>query len=136
MTRMTSLLDGNVLVALVLEGHVHHPHATRWFGMVRTRKFATCVVTQGTLLRMHMTFGADRSASAAWNTLDALVEHPHHVYWDDAFGYSSVPHHLLQGAKQVTDAWLAELARRRGGKLITLDRALAAVQPDVAELIV
>jgi hypothetical protein len=42
---------------------------------------------------------------------------------------------LLQGPKQVTDAWLAELARRNGGLLATLDGALAATHPDVAELI-
>lgn len=46
-----------------------------------------------------------------------------------------VSHHGLTGHRQITDAWLAELARQRGGKLATLDSGLAAFHPDVAELI-
>jgi uncharacterized protein len=130
---MTWLLDGNVLVALVLAGHVHHPHVLRWFESKRERRFATCVVTQGTLLRTHMSFAADRSAAAAWSTLKAIEDHPQHQYWNDAFAYSTVPHRYLQGPRQVTDAWLAELARRRSSKLVTLDRGLASLHADVVE---
>jgi len=35
----------------------------------------------------------------------------------------------------VTDAYLAALARAHGGRLLTLDRGLAAAHPDVAELV-
>jgi predicted nucleic acid-binding protein len=42
---------------------------------------------------------------------------------------------ILQGSNQVTDAWLAELARRRKGRLATLDSALAALHSDVAFLL-
>lgn len=41
----------------------------------------------------------------------------------------------LTGHRQVTDAWLAELARRKGGKLATLDAFLAALWPDATCLI-
>jgi hypothetical protein len=51
------------------------------------------------------------------------------------FSYLNVPHRLLQGASQVTDAWLAELARQRKGKLATFDQALVALHRDVAELV-
>jgi predicted nucleic acid-binding protein len=37
--------------------------------------------------------------------------------------------------KQVTDAWLAELARRNQGKVATLDEALAALHSGVVELV-
>jgi hypothetical protein len=132
---MTWLLDGNALVALVLAGHMHHDVLLRWFTNTRSIRFATCVVTQGTLLRLHMTFAADRSAEAAWQTLAALTAHPRHEFWDDAFGYTSVPHRHLQGPRQVTDAWLAELARRRHCRLATLDSGLVAQHGDVAALI-
>ena len=39
------------------------------------------------------------------------------------------------GHAQVTDAYLAALARTRGGRVATLDRAFAAVAPDVVDLI-
>jgi toxin-antitoxin system PIN domain toxin len=132
---VTWLVDGNVLTALVLDGHVHHSQVARWFNALRDRRFATCLVTQGTLLRVHMAYAEDRSAAAAWRTLAAVEKHPRHEYWDDGFGYSVVPHRHLQGPKQVTDAWLAELARRRQGRLATLDRNLTALHRDVADLV-
>jgi hypothetical protein len=117
-----------------LDGHVHHRHVTAWFGKTRAN-FASCAITQGTLLRMHMVHAADGSAAAAWRMLRSLAEHPRHEFWDDAFGYLAVPHRNLQGPRQVTDAWLAELARRRKARLATLDGGLATLHKDVAELI-
>ena len=129
---MELLLDGNVLVALVIESHVNHRRARDWFRSVQN-PFATCVVTQGTLLRVHMTVAFDRSAAAAWATLGAITRHPRHVFWEDSFGYQEVPFSNLRRAKQVTDAWLAELARRRHGKLMTFDSGLTLLHNDVVE---
>ncbi len=42
---------------------------------------------------------------------------------------------LIRGHRQVTDAWLVELARRRGGRLATLDASLATLHPDTVVLI-
>lgn len=39
------------------------------------------------------------------------------------------------GHRQVADAYLAGLARARGGRLATFDAGLAALHPDVAELV-
>ena len=131
---MICLMDGNILSALVIDTHVHHSDAHAWFALHRG-KFATCSITQGTLLRVHMTMAADKSAQAAWETLAAIVHHPRHLFWDNGFSYTMVPHKHLQGPRQVTDAWLAELARRRKGKLVTFDSALAVLHPDVAVLL-
>ena len=131
---MTILLDANVLVAVVMEGHLHHERADTWLAQYPGR-FATCSVTQGTLLRVHMQLAADKSAAAAWSVLQAISAHRRHEFWDDGFPYTAVPHRHLQGPKQVTDAWLAELARRRQSQLATFDEALAALHPDVAVLV-
>ena len=58
---MTWLFDGNVLTALVLEGHVHHARVKQWMaGRSSTdNSFATCATTQGTLLRLHMMYASD-----------------------------------------------------------------------------
>ncbi len=90
-------------------------------------------MTQGTLLRLHMTMAVDTSAKAAWQTLQRIVSVPGHHYWDDGFGFVDVDHRHLQGAKQVTDAWLAALARHRRGKLATFDSGFARIHADVAE---
>ena len=132
---MTWLLDGNVLVALVIDSHVHHDRAHGWFATLAQDRFATCPLTQGTLLRVHMRSAANRGAAAAWRALKAVAAHPRHDWWDDALSFLDVPHRQLQGSAQVTDAWLAELARRRGGRLATLDSGLARLHSDVALLL-
>ena len=128
---MVWLPDGNVLVALVVDSHVHHARARAWFRST-SEPFATCATTEGTLLRLHMQTAVDASAGAAWATLCSLTSHQRHVFWGDALSYADVPHRHLQGAKQVTDAWLAELARRRGGRMVTFDGGLALLHSDVA----
>lgn len=132
---MTWLLDGNVLVALVIDSHVHHERAHHWFDRLDGDRFATCLLTQGTLLRVHMQSASDRRAAAAWQALRAVAGHPRHEWWNDALSFVDVPHRHLQGSAQVTDAWLAELARRRRGRLATLDSGLAVLHADVAVLL-
>jgi len=115
-----------VLVALQTDTHIHHDRAIQWFGTLRkSDRFATCLFTQGTLLRLHMKAAADSSASAAWQALKEISENPRHVWWPDHLSFLDIPHRHLQGSSQVTDAWLAELARRKKGRLATLDSALA-----------
>ena len=128
---MSLLLDGNILTAFVIDTHVHHQRVKHWFGTL-SEEFATCVITQGTLLRLHMQLASDTSARAA---LDRVRNHPRHVFWPETFGYQGVQITRVLGHRQVTDAWLAEFARRRGGKLATMDHGLATDQSDVAVLI-
>jgi len=132
----TWLLDGNLLVALRMDTHLHHRDAHVWFAALGSDdRFATCAVTEGTLLRLHMMYAADRSARAAWKALDEIAAHPRHVFWGEAPSYRAVPHRGLQGHRQVTDAWLAELARSHDGLLATFDSALAGLHGDVARLV-
>jgi hypothetical protein len=84
---------------------------------------------------MHMKTAADPSAAAAWHALRALSAHPRHEWWSNSLSFLKVPHRDLQGSAQVTDAWLAEIARWHKGRLATLDTALAALHSDVAILI-
>ena len=58
------LLDGNVLYALIDEAHVHHAPARQWFTGL-AGGFATCPITQGTLLRLAMRVG-ERSLGQAF----------------------------------------------------------------------
>ena len=129
------MLDGNLLVALRIDTHIHHERVHRWFRACSPDQFATCPLTQGTLLRVHMTLALDGTAAAAWQALTEVVSHRRHVLWLDNFSYLDVSPQLLQGPKQLTDAWLAELARRKSGKLATLDQGLAVLHADVSELV-
>lgn len=127
------LLDGNVLVALVSPAHVHHAAAERWF-VSTAAPFATCPITQGTLLRLLMQVGTLDSAQAL-AVLANIAGHPRHRFWADAIGYTEIAWRGVIGHRQVTDAYLAGLARHFRGRLATLDRGLAALHPDVVTLL-
>ncbi len=120
---------------MVLADHPHHGRVRRWRLATAGESFATCSVTEGTLLRLHMQFARDRSASAAWASLGSVRAHPKQVFWAGDFSYTDLPPTRLTGHRQVTDSWLAELARRQGGKLATLDEALSALWPESVVLI-
>ncbi len=130
----TYLLDGNVLVALIDSAHVHHPAANKWF-MAYTGRFATCPITQGTLMRLLLRFGAVANAASAAAVLQQLCSHPRHEFWADDLGYTDIAWTGVLGHRQVTDAYLAALAQHRGGRLATFDRGLAALHPQVADAI-
>jgi toxin-antitoxin system PIN domain toxin len=132
---MTWLLDSNVLVALRLDTHEHHARAHRWFAATAHEKFATCAITQGALLRLHMMLAEDQSAAAAWKALAEIATHPRHVYWNDGFSYQEVSSTGLTGHRQVTDAWLVELAHRHRAKVATLDVAMTILHPKLAQLV-
>ena len=51
------------------------------------------------------------------------------------FSYIDVPTQGIIGHRQVTDAYLAQLARAHGSRLATFDQALAKLHHDVAELV-
>ncbi|MGB3351740.1 MAG: TA system VapC family ribonuclease toxin [Mycobacterium sp.] len=129
---MTVLLDANVLIALVVTDHVHHDSASDWLATTDTA-FATCPITQGSLVRFLLRAG--QSAATAQAVAGGVAAHERHEFWPDSLSFAEVPLAGVIGHRQVTDAYLAELARRNGGELATLDRGLAHLHKDVAQLV-
>ena len=123
------LLDGNVLVALIDEAHVHHTPARHWFSNL-TGEFATCPITQGTLVRLVMRLSG-QGVAEAMALLGAVTSHSKHRFWPDGLAYDQVQWHGVMGHRQVTDAYLAALARHHRGKLASFDKGLVALHPDV-----
>jgi uncharacterized protein len=129
---VTILLDANVLIALVVGEHVHHAPAEVWFSG-RTDGFATCPVTQGRLMRLLIREG--QTAEAASSVIRGVAENPRHEFWPDDVAYTDVPTAGIVGHRQVTDAYLAQLARRRAARLATFDQGVAKLHADVADLV-
>jgi toxin-antitoxin system PIN domain toxin len=127
----THLLDGNVLVALVVPEHDHHAVARSWFRGSGT--FATCPTVQGTLLRLLLRQGS--GISQAREALQAVVRHPRHEQWLDDLTYGQVDLSHVYGHRQVAEAYLAQLARAREGRVATLDKGFAAAAQDVVDLL-
>lgn len=93
--------------------------------------FATCPITQGTLLRLLLRLG-EVPPETAVEVLARLAARPRHRFWPDVLGYAEISWRGVLGHRQVTDAYLAALARHHGGKLVSFDRGLVALHTDVS----
>ena len=129
---MSVLLDSSVLIAAAFQAHVHNAAADLWLGSFGG-SYATSPITQGALVRAALR--NEISFADALELLALVTADTRHEFWADDIPFYRVPARGLVGHRQVTDAYLAQLARHRGGRVATLDRAMAAAHPDVAELI-
>jgi toxin-antitoxin system PIN domain toxin len=129
---MTVLLDSSVAIALLTDEHEHFDASRRWFRALSDR-YATCPMTQGAVVRYALRRG--RSATGAMQSLNSLISNDRHDFWPDDVEFPAVRLAGVVGHSQVTDAYLAELARKRSGRVATLDQGMASLHDDVAELV-
>ena len=129
---MPFLVDGNVLVALTVQEHIHHEVALGWFEQADA-DLATCPITEGTLLRFLIREG--HGARDAIGVLEVMRAQPWHQFWPDAIAFEAG--HLVGviGHRQVTDAYLVALAAHHDGQVATLDKGLAALHGDRVHLL-
>jgi toxin-antitoxin system PIN domain toxin len=127
----TYLLDANALIALVISDHEHHDTAVRWAAEVD--EIALCPIVEGALVRFLVRVGESYATGVA--ALAGLYDSPRCIFWPDSISYTDADLQHLVGHRQVTDAYLAALAARRGCLLATFDRTLADVLPNETELI-
>jgi predicted nucleic acid-binding protein len=126
------LLDASALIALVVKGHDHWERTNNWAAGID--QFAVCPVVEGALLRFIVRSGV--AARPAKAVLDRVAARPGYQFWPEDFSYREAGLDGVMGHRQLTDAYLASLARRHDGCLLaTLDRGLAQAHTDVALLI-
>jgi uncharacterized protein len=75
---VTVLLDANVLIALLVDDHVHHVAAENWFAGT-SGNFATCPVTQGSLVRLLIREGQPAATTQA--VLTGAAGDARHEFW-------------------------------------------------------
>jgi len=126
------LLDANVLIALVVVEHVHHELAERWL-TDRAIRFASSPMTQGALLRFLVRQGS--LGHEAQQVLVELTASERHEEWSDDLGFGEIDMRGVIGHRQVTDSYLVGLAAAHQARVATLDRGLAALRPEIVELI-
>ena len=131
---MTRLLDSSTLIALFDADHVHHRATRSWF-LALQGTFSTCPIVEGALTRWIVRLHGSNGPALATRELRKLAGDARHRFWPDDIGYADVRFDGVLGHRQVTDAYLAALARKHRGRLVTLDAGLAALHHDVAELI-
>ena len=128
-----SLLDVNLLIALMWPAHEDHNRAQQWFKDNAHHGWATCPFTQAAFVRIasNPAFSPDAvSPTEAAAVLASNLKHPHHQFWPDEITFTQAIEPFsdrLAGHQQVTDAYLLGLAMHRKGKLATMDQAVAAL---------
>ena len=140
------LLDVNVLVALFDPDHVHHELAHGWFADNRARGWATCPVTENGFVRVlaNPAYGSAVNRPAELIArLRKFCRSGDHQFWPDIVSLTDdtlFDPAFVGGHRQLTDVYLLGLARKRGGRLATFDRAMPrravrGAERDVVEVI-
>jgi uncharacterized protein len=129
---MTALLDVNVLVALFDSSHVNHEAAHAWFGGDGHLSWATCPITENGCVRVLSNPSYPSVQATPQEVIERLArfcKEPGHVFWPDDIslvtGLEQPLISRLRGSQQITDFYLAALARQHEGRLATFDGSLA-----------
>jgi toxin-antitoxin system PIN domain toxin len=101
-----------------------------WFAANGAAGWATCPLTESGFVRVSsnpIVLPSAIGVDAARGVLSTLRAHPHYRFLTDdvSMGDSDVP--SMTGYRQVTDAHLLTLARRRGVRLVTFDSSILAM---------
>jgi toxin-antitoxin system PIN domain toxin len=127
------LLDVNVLVSLLDSAHIHHDVAVKWFRTTATMEgWATCPTTENGFVRIvsHVGYPNLRLtlALAAESLAVFKAGFPGiHRFWADEISLTDTAVfnlRILTGSRQTTDAYLAGLAFRNGGRIATMDAGI------------
>ncbi|MFN7936988.1 MAG: TA system VapC family ribonuclease toxin [Bryobacteraceae bacterium] len=129
---MTYLFDVNVLIAVADPAHVFHESIHNWLASHQISQWATCPLTENGFIRI-LSQPAYRGTRCS--TQDAILllremklsTKRRHVFWPDSVSLTDLETlHLerIAGPAQITDIYLAALALRNKGKLVTFDQAI------------
>jgi len=140
---MRSLLDVNVLIALLDRQHVAHARAHQWLGNHLSDGWASCPLTENGCLRIitNPRYPAPVSATDVLAKLDTAKASGYHEFWPDDLTVTDATTFLrseFRSHHQVTDVYLLALAAKKGGRLVTFDQGipLSAIAGAKAEQLV
>ena len=127
------LLDVNVLISLLDSAHANHAASVAWFrGFALVEGWATCPITENGLVRIvsQVSYPNLRVTTAmAAQSLARLKSNfaDSYRFWASEVSIADdrvFDLNVLTGPRQTTDAYLAGLAFRKGGRLATFDKAI------------
>lgn len=126
---MRSLLDVNVLIALLDSDHVDHERVRLWIDTEIVHGWASCAITQNGFVRIvsQPRYPNPVAPARAIATLARAAATQHHEYWPCAISLLDerlIDRSKLHGHRQVTDAYLLALATTNGGRFATLDQSI------------
>jgi len=126
---MRSLLDVNVLIALLDADHSLHQSAMTWFDRHAAAGWASCPITQNGCIRImsHPAYPNALPVRAVLERLQAAAAESVHEFWADDVSLlvaGTVDAARIHGPRQLTDVYLLALAVRHGGRFVTFDASV------------
>jgi uncharacterized protein len=125
-----ALLDLNVLIALLDQGHVLHRTATRWLEREIGHGWATCPITENGVVRImaQPAYPNPQPAALVAERLAEACRHPSHGFWPEPISLLQeglIRWERLLGPRQITDAYLLALAVHHGGRFVSFDQRIS-----------
>lgn len=126
---MISLLDVNVLIALIDPAHAFHRTAKQWALAHASQGWASCPLTQNGCIRIisQASYPQPVPVQQAIQTLQSVCGSALHHFWSDDFSLLDAnvfDHSKIHGHRQLTDLYLLALAVKNRGCFVSLDRAI------------
>jgi hypothetical protein len=124
-----SLLDVNVLIALLDRDHVSHVSAMSWLGKHGQDGWASCPITQNGCIRI-MSNPAYPNSLPVHAVVERLAEacaERVHEFWPDDLSVLDgdvLDPARIHGPRQLTDLYLLAMAVAHRGRLVTFDTTI------------
>lgn len=125
-----TLLDVNVLIALLEPGHEFFQTAQEWFKSLGKDNWGVCPLTEIGFVRITTNpsfYPGPRTQEQASGILAELADRPGYRYWPLTEGWVVLTAPFasrITGHQQVTDAYLLGLAIKEDGVLVTFDKGI------------
>lgn len=125
------LLDVNLLFSLLWEPHVHHAAAQRWFATQGKTGWCTCATTELGFARAFANPKINPSVASPLDALDLLEGNKraskHSFVNEDVSAAVATADMLLQGYRQLTDAYLLGLCVTKRLVFVSFDSGLTSL---------
>ena len=123
---MRSLLDVNVLIALLDSDHASHGAAMSWFAEHAREGWASCPITENGCIRIMSNAGCPNAlpVQAVMKRLAEACNEDVHEFWADEISLLNpdiFDRTRIHGPRQLTDIFLLGLAVSHEGRLVTFD---------------
>jgi toxin-antitoxin system PIN domain toxin len=128
---LRSLLDINVIIALLDSDHAFHDRSHHWWEERRSEGWASCPITENGVVRVmsnpNYSATAQLSPGDLISRLRTFVKETDHQFWPDDLSVrddTAILAARIHGSRQVTDLYLLALAAKNGARLATFDRSI------------
>lgn len=127
---MRSLLDINILIALLDADHFFHARAHAWWRKEKP-KWASCPLTENGIIRIMSSASYSRArqftVAELTSQFQTFAQNTAHAFWPGSISINDdtrFEHKRILSSKHLTDLYLLGLAVEANGRLVTFDQGI------------